>query len=360
MEADGALLLSVAMAGIAVLAALSYLQSEDEDPGLTTEIALIVTLGLGGLAARSPATAAALGVAVAILLAARAPMHRFIRDVLTAGELRSALILAAASLIVWPLLPDRHMGPLGAINPRSIWSVALVVMAVGAAGHIAVRAIGAGYGLPISGFASGFVSSSATIAAMGAKAAAEPKLLGPAVAAAVLSTVATVVQLILVIGAVSVPVLRALWLPLALGMLAAITYGIAFACSAASAREDVAPPTGQAFDPRRALVFAALVACVLVVSAAARTWLGERGLGLAAAAAGFADTHAIAISIASLVAGGKLLAPSAEIPILLAFTSNSATKIVMAAVSGNADFALRVIPGVLLVLAAIWTGWLLQ
>jgi uncharacterized membrane protein (DUF4010 family) len=97
--------LSVAKAGLIGLAALGYLRSRDGDPGLTTEIALVLTLVLGGLAVREPATAAALSAAVAILL------------FMTQGELRDALVLAAATLIVWPLLPDRYLGPLGAINP---------------------------------------------------------------------------------------------------------------------------------------------------------------------------------------------------------------------------------------------------
>ncbi len=157
----------------------------------------MVAVALGGLAMREPALAAALAVTVAILLAARAPMHRFVREVLSQSELRSILIFAAATLIVWPVIPDRYVGPFAAINPRALWQVVILILAISAAGYIAVRSLGARFGLPLAGLASGFISSAATIAAMGARAAEDPKLMRPAVAGAVLSTVATVVQLAL-------------------------------------------------------------------------------------------------------------------------------------------------------------------
>ena len=102
-------------------------------------------------------------------------MHRFARDVLTQSELRSGLIFAAATLVVWPVIPNGYFGPFAAVNPRSIWAVVILIMAISACGYIAVRALGSRYGLPMSGFASGFVSSSATIAAMGARTVAEPR-----------------------------------------------------------------------------------------------------------------------------------------------------------------------------------------
>ena len=149
--------------GVFAFAALSYWSARDQDPGLTTEAALVVTVLLGGFAMREPTHAAALGVIVAGLLTARTPLHRFVRSVLTEEEVRDGLIFAAATLVVLPLLPDKAMGPYGALNPRTIWIVVILVMAVSAFGYVLVRAVGARFGLPLAGLASGFISSSATI-----------------------------------------------------------------------------------------------------------------------------------------------------------------------------------------------------
>jgi hypothetical protein len=65
--AGGVPLFAVAAAGIFSLAALAYWRGEGSDPGLTTEIALVSAVLLGGLAISSPELAAAVAVVVASL-----------------------------------------------------------------------------------------------------------------------------------------------------------------------------------------------------------------------------------------------------------------------------------------------------
>jgi uncharacterized membrane protein (DUF4010 family) len=119
--AGGELLLAITTAGAVILTAIAYFRSRSDDPGLTSEIALVLIVLLGGLAMRQPALAAGVAVAAA-LLAARAPLHHFVRAVLTENEVNDALIFAGATLVVLPLLPDQPIGPYGALNPRSIGS----------------------------------------------------------------------------------------------------------------------------------------------------------------------------------------------------------------------------------------------
>ncbi|MCS3725323.1 MgtC/SapB family protein [Bradyrhizobium betae] len=221
-------LLAVVTAGIMVLVGIAYLRSRSDDPGLTSETALILTVLLGGLATQRPVLAAGVAVILAILLAARAALHDFVHTVLSDNEIKDGLIFAAATLVVLPLLPDQPVGPFGALNPRAIWIIVILVMAIGAAGHISIRLLGAKGGLAISGFASGFVSSTATIGAMGARARKAPELLGAATAGATLSTVATIVQLFAVLAATSLSTLQSLLVPLLCAGAAATLYGVIF------------------------------------------------------------------------------------------------------------------------------------
>ena len=133
------MLLSIATAGVIVLVAVAYWRGHEEDPGLTTEIALTVTVLLGGLSMQRPALAGGLGVVVVVLLAAKSRLHRFVGSILTEDELQDALIFAGATLVVLPLVPDRPMGPYGALNPHSIWVIVILIMAISAAGYVAVR-----------------------------------------------------------------------------------------------------------------------------------------------------------------------------------------------------------------------------
>jgi uncharacterized membrane protein (DUF4010 family) len=352
----GEMLLAIATLGVIVLTAVAYWRGHEDDPGLTTEIALIVTAMLGGLSMQKPALAAGLAVTVAVLLAARSKLHRFVGSVLTEGELNDALIFAGATLVVLPLVPDRPMGPYGALNPHSIWILVILVMAIGAAGYVAVRLLGARFGLPIAGLASGFISSTATIGAMGTRVAKTTDLLAAAVAGAVLSTIATIVQLALVLAATSTATLRALSAPLICAGLAAIVYGMVFTVRALQQKTESEARDGRAFSLSTALGFALTLSVILVASAALREWFGEMGIIVAAALAGFVDTHSAAISVASLVASGKMSATDAVFPILAGLSTNTMSKMALAGISGGRFFALRVIPGLIIVALAAWVG----
>jgi uncharacterized membrane protein (DUF4010 family) len=353
----GVAILAVGTVVIGAFAAIAYARARAVDPGLTTEVALVTTFLLGAVAVRQPALAAGLGVVVAVLLASRTPLHRFVRKLLTEEEARDALLFAAAALVVLPLAPDEAIGPLGVFNARTLWKLVVLVMGISAAGYVALRILGARLGLPVSGLASGFISSVATIGSMGQRAVKEPSLSRAAVAGAVLSTVATVVQMVLLLLATSRATLSAMALPLLFAGIAAAAYGLVFALrNLRGKRSESAAVKGRPFDLKLAVAFAVVVTAVLFAAAAVQQWLGTRGLAAAVALAGFADTHSAAISAASLAAARKISAGEAVVPILLALTTNTVTKAIAAFMAGGRRFALRVVPGLVLVILAAWAG----
>lgn len=349
-------LLAVLTACVAVLVAVSYWRAQDQDPGLTTEIVLVLTALLGGMCMQAPQTAAAIAVTVAVLLYVKAWLHNLVIKVISKDELDDALIFAAATLVILPLVPNRQMGPYLALNPHSIWIVIVLVMAISAAGYVAIRLFGAKYGLPLAGAISGFISSTATILAMGSRAWTSRDLLAACVAGAVLSTVATIAQMALVVAATSMPTLFSMSGPLLLAGGAALAYGAVFTLLAARNAGTSAPQTGGVFSLKTALAFGVILAIVLVISAGLQERFGSAGVLIAAVVAGLVDTHAAAISVATLVASGKVMPQDAVLPILAALTSNTLSKIAMAAIGGGWAFALRVVPGLVLVALAAWVG----
>jgi uncharacterized membrane protein (DUF4010 family) len=132
----GIALLALAVLVVAVGIFIAYQQSSKEDPGLTTEFALVLTCMLGGMAMQNGVLAAAVGVALALLLVARSQIHHFVSSVLTEQDLHDALLFFAIALIVLPLSPDRFVGPFNALNPRALATLIVAVMAIGAAGYI--------------------------------------------------------------------------------------------------------------------------------------------------------------------------------------------------------------------------------
>jgi hypothetical protein len=67
----GATLLAVATGAVAVLTALSYFRGHETDPGLTTEVGLVITPLHSGLAMSDTLLAAALGATVAVIPAVK-------------------------------------------------------------------------------------------------------------------------------------------------------------------------------------------------------------------------------------------------------------------------------------------------
>lgn len=361
MLLSGAPLLALVVVITAVAALLAYRSTHQEDPGLTTELALVLTAMLGGLAVREAALAAGLGVVLAALLAARSSMHHFVKNLLSEQDLRDALIFAAVALILLPLAPNRFMGPWDALNPQQLVQIMLVVMLLSAAGYGATRWLGPQHGLPLAGFASGFVSGTATIHAMGQRAKAEPAVAGPCVAAAALSSIATIVQLSLLIALVHLPLLQRLAPALALGGLAALLYALWIlrqgGAKAAPTEAATGAIRGRAFSLPAAAAFAGVLGLVMLAAAALNARLGEQGLILGAAISGLADAHAATASAASLLAAGKISALQAALPILVGLSANMLTKTVVAYQAGGWVYAQRVVPGLLWITACVWLGY---
>ena len=347
-------LLAAAAIAVGVMAVVAYGRSRAADPGFTTGVALILVLVLGGMAMSRPAVAAGFATVLAVLLASRERLHRFVQRGLSTQEVEDFLALAAATLVVLPMIPAGTIGPWDALSPRTAWIVVILTMLIGALGHVAKRLFGAGLGLALAGLASGFVSSAATIGAMGHRARREPSLRRAAVAGAVMSTVATVVQMAIVLAATSMETLRVMAGPLLAAGLAAGGYAILFTWRSLKAPDAAHDLQGRAFSLPQALGLAALLSAVMVLVAALQATLGDRGVLIAAAAAGFADTHSAAVSVATLVAAGKLPAAEAPTGILLALTTNTVTKMVAAASAGGRAFALDVVPGLAAVIGAAW------
>jgi uncharacterized membrane protein (DUF4010 family) len=349
--------LLVAVAGAAVLfSALAYPRTARADPGLTTEFALLVTVLLGALAMQNPVLAAGLSVITTILLAARERLHRLFKNLLSEQEVRDALIFLAATLVILPLVPNKELGPFETFNPRKIWELVVLVMGIGAASYMALRALGSRLGLALGGFVGGFISASATIGSMGDRARRSPNLAKAAASGAVLATVATVIQMFLVLFVVNAAACRAMAMPLLFAGAAALSYALLTVALSSRTPSTNEPVAGRAFDLRLSLFFAVTISAILFLCAFLSQRYGSRGLLLGAALSGFADTHATAISIASLVASGKLAPESAVFPILVGFTTNTLTKVVVAFAVGGYRFGLTILAGLIVVVFAAFLG----
>ena len=348
----------VALLAAAGLAWASYRVTASKDPGLTGEIALLTTVLLGGLALDRQELAAALGVMVAILLWAKVPLSRLRRDIVSDQEVRDALLLAACALVVLPLLPDTPVDPWGVLVPAKLWQIVVLVMGVGMLGHVAMRAVGARWGLPVAGFFSGFASSTAAVAGFGRGSRASAALVVPSASAALLANLASLLLFAAVIGTTSPALLRASAWPLAA---AGVVLLVLSALGLRHAPDEVLPQTssGRAFQLRHALVIALMIAAVLLVSEALRQVFGQAGALVGATVAALGELHAAAASLASLTSAGGLDLGQARWGVVALLASASLAKSLLAFVSGGARYGGIVGIGlVLMVVSAAVVTWM--
>ena len=358
----------VAVGGLLVvlLSAVAYFKSRSRDPGLTSELALFTTYLVGVTAVGSPPLGAACGAALAGLLAARERLHRFATQVLSEQELHDGLLLAGLGLVVLPLIPTGPLPWLGGIHPRPLAAMVLLILLLQAAGHVALRLLGPGRGLALSGFFSGFVSSTATIASMGSRVA--PRGAGDVAhvptrvlaSAAVFSTAATWVQILAMAAVLSPAAARTLAPPALAALASAAGIGLALlvahrrdAPDAARGERDAA--SGDALRVREALTIAVLLAVVTLGVTWAQQQFGQAGVVVGSTIAGLADAQSPVASLSALFAAGRLAPHELVHAVLAAVTSNSLMRVVVACTAGGRAFGGVVGAALTTGLALAWT-----
>lgn len=350
------LVLGVLALLVGAIAIAHYARTHDADPGVTTEVALLAAFALGALSLAHPAYSAGAAVIITVLLASRPWLHELVTSRLSDRELYDGLVLGAAVLIVLPLLPDRTIDPWGVLNPRGMWTVVVLVMAINAAGYVALRLYGPRNGLMLAGMLGGLVSSVTTHGAMGQRAKEHGGLAANAAAAATFSSVTTAVFLFTVIFAVNAPLAISLAPACAAAAIASALCGFALQWrSTGASTSDL--PLGRPISLRAALVFGGVVSGVLVVSALLSKAFGARAALASVAAAGFADAHSGAISAALLERNQAFDFRAAQIAVLMSFTTNAASKLIVSGVSGPPGFLWRVAAGVAASVTAAWAAW---
>ncbi len=319
----GSVFVSVAaLAGVSALAVVSHLRDTSDDPGATTEIALIATTLIGMLSMSTPALAAAAATALAGLLLLRASVQRFAVTVLSEREFTDAVILLSLGLILLPLLPDRDLSTTIQVNPNRLLRLVLIMSAIQAFGYVMLRMFGQRAGVSLAGLMSGFVSSTATHAAMGARARANPESSRAYMSAAVFSNVATGVQAMVIVLATS-PARFASLVPYLATMIvaAAVCGGLAFRRieNVQTKSED------RAFSLWQAFLFAVLLTSVSGLSLWANRQWGEAAGWAAAMFAATVDVH---VAIASLISQANTTNDSLVVPLLLCLLVNAFAKTV--------------------------------
>jgi uncharacterized membrane protein (DUF4010 family) len=291
----------------------------DKSPSATTEAAALVTLGLGWLAGHGlPVPALALAVVTAFLLSQRQRLHGWIEG-LSEADFHAVVLFAVIAGALWPVLPDRAMGPMNAWNPRELWLVVVVVCAISFAGYVLGKRLGPERGVLAMAAVGAIYSSTAVTAALAQRIKTEPESRPRLAAGIAIASLVMFVRTGLLVGLL-VP-FAFLGFAQVVGPAALVALVLAWVLARRAAAVPAgAAPSGNPFALLPALGFALLVALVQLVVHWMQARYGNSGVAITLALAGAMDVDAAIVALRALPPGGiapQLAGAILALPVLL-------------------------------------------
>lgn len=324
----GAAVLAAAFAVLAIVLTVAHAISQREDPdvGITSLIAGLLTFAFGAMSTLGLIELATAGAVVTTLLLGLKPtLHRWVSR-MEERELHAVLKLLLISVVILPLLPDAGYGPWEALNPYRIWWMVVLIAGISFVGYFATKLIGERGGIIATGLFGGLASSTAVTVNLSrlARAGSGSENI---LAAGILLAGATMFPRILVVGGVFSWALATalLWPLVAMTIVNYLGAALFWYRSARRPSEGGGTRLKNPFELKPALLFAVLLAAIMLLSRALSEGFGDAGIYLLAAASGIADVDAITLSVANMT-GDTLATPVAALAVLLAAFVNATVK----------------------------------
>src|ERR1039458_1000639 len=315
----------LAVAGMIIAAYLNK-PSEENDPGTTTVIALLLCYGLGAMIWYGLAELAVmLAIGITALLYFK-PELRGISQRLTRRDLVAVLQFSVLTFIVLPILPDQDYGPYHAFNPHQAWLMVVLISGISLVGYTALHAVGTRYGAPLLGFLGGLVSSTATTLLYAKNSKNNPIISHLAASVIVIASMVVLLRLLVLSAIVAYGTLPGLFPVLAGGFLFGLIVALYNWRKMDKVTELNIPETSNPAELHTAIGFGLLYVVVLLVAAWMEALAGSRGLYVVALVSGLTDVDAITLSSLRLFNLGQLSEHQTVTAIALAFISNIAFK----------------------------------
>lgn len=336
---------------VAALVLLGYYRSPGNSLGFTTELAALLVFWIGFLLSIHETAAISLGIVLTIFLASKQLLHHFVREQISAAEFEATLKFLAVVLVVYPILPDKEMGPYGFFNPQQVWGLVILVSTISYVGYFLIRWLGDRRGLVLGSLAGGVVSTTAVTMSLAERARAAPETSRLMGAVAVLANAVQGPRLFLLLWVVNRGLARTLAVPL-LGMAIVGLAGSWLLIRRAGDTSEIDIPLQNPYSFRPALKFGLFFVAILFLVEVASQWLGDRGILIASGIAGAGSTSAVALSVSELVQKGALAPIVAGLSIMIAIATNALTKWIMTWINGTRQMAFWLGGGLLTMLAA--------
>lgn len=336
------------VAGLVSLAVLIFsgkMAESDEgnpDPGLTTEVALLLMYGVGAyLMIGYREIAIAMGGGIAVLLHFKGQLHNVVVR-LSDADLKAIMQFALISLVILPILPNNYYGPNGydVFNPRNTWLMVVLIVGINLSGYIIYKFFGEKVGLLLGGLLGGLISSTATTVTYARRTAQAAEASVPAAIVILIASCVVFARLLLEIATVSPHFLSVAFGPLLTMMIVLALVTLVLWLVKHDEIDDMPDPENPS-ELKSALLFGLFYSVILFAVAFAREKFGSSGLYFVAAISGLTDVDAITLSTSQLVNLNRITPDRGWRLITVATISNLLFKALTIAVIGHRRLLLK-------------------
>ncbi len=343
----------ICLLGVMVIVAYFVTATERDEIGLTSEVAALITILIGGICyLHSVEFAVALGVVTTVLLAVKWELRQFVK-VITQDDVFATLQFAVITAIVLPILPDKAFGPppLNVFNPYQVWKMVVFISGINFLGYILVKVVGPKKGIGLSGLLGGLASSTATTLSFSHRSQTQEGLDKPFAVAIIAGWVVMFFRVIVEVAVVNNKLLPEIWPVMTAMGISGLLYALYLYFSQTAVNEEELDLSNP-FELGPAIKFGLIFALVLLVTKAAEVYIGDSGLYITSFLAGLADVDAITLSIADLTKSGQGIAlQTGRILIVLATISNTAAKGILVFSLGSRSLRKYIWPVMVIMLA---------
>lgn len=339
--------------------------------GITTQVSALLVFVLGAMTPEFPLFSASIAVIVASILSVKRVTHHLV-NLLTTEEILATMKLLLVTVVFLPLLPNYHIDPWGIYNPREIWLLVVLINGIGFLAYFAIRILGTGRGLILTGILGGMASSTAVTLAMSRQVknvSDSPKMLISAALAIFIANSFMFVRVTMTVGLVNAELLKTLWTPFLIMSVPSIVvvgytwYRLRKNFPNNPADDEERLPGEEPDDENKlelenpfelvpAIKLTLIFIVIIGVASVLQRAYGDSAIYVTSFFGGMAENNAISLTLARMASSGALSQALATQGIVVAILSNSLVKAGLTLFVGTKKLALYVALGLLPVIIA--------
>jgi len=304
-----------------VIGAIQKKGDKQEGGGITTEAAVLLMFSLGAyLVFGEPIVAVVLTGVITVLLHFKTSLHGWVSKI---GEqdLKAVMQFVLITMVILPVLPNMAYDQYDVLNPRDIWLMVVLIVAISLCGYFAYKLFGDKVGALLGGILGGLISSTATTVSYSKVAARNITAVKFAAFVIITASAISLVRVLIEIKIVSPSSFTSMAFPLIAELIVMVILTAVLSLRQRKGAFEMQEQKNPA-ELKSAVMFGLLYAGISFLSAMTKDKFGNEGLYVVSIVSGLTDMDAITLSTAKMTEQKSIEASLGWKLILIAFLSN--------------------------------------